>query len=63
MGKTVICEVFLYSWNINLKESNDIIKLHSLIRNQLSAPIFNNLISYSWFRFSFSPYQIKFNDV
>jgi hypothetical protein len=36
--------------SIDLKERNNIIKLHSLIHNQLSAPSFQPMIKYSWYK-------------
>ncbi len=35
--------------NINLRERNNIIRMQSLIINQLSAEIFKPMIRYSWF--------------
>ncbi len=35
---------------INLKDRNNIIKMHSLIHNQLSSPRFYTMIKYSWFK-------------
>ena len=34
---------------INLSERNNIIRLNSLIHNQLSSPLFTPMIKYSWF--------------
>ena len=36
--------------NINLHERNNIIKLQSLIHNQLSSPRYHKLFKYSWFK-------------
>jgi len=41
--------VSLDNININLREINNIIKMKSLIINQLSAEIFKPMIRYSWF--------------
>jgi len=35
---------------IQLHERNNIIKLQSLIHNQLSSPRYHNLFKYSWFK-------------
>ncbi|XP_025156026.1 uncharacterized protein LOC112588903 [Harpegnathos saltator] len=42
--------VLLLESNINLHERNNIIKLQSLIHNQLSFPRYQNLFKYSWFK-------------
>jgi len=42
--------VLLLKSNINLHERNNIIKLQSLIHNQLSSPRYQNLFKYSWFK-------------
>ncbi|XP_071579285.1 uncharacterized protein, partial [Temnothorax nylanderi] len=42
--------VLLLESNINLHERNNIIKLQSLIHNQLSSPRYHNLFKYSWFK-------------
>ncbi len=36
--------------DVNLNDRNNIIKMHSLIHNQLSPPSFHGMIKYSWFR-------------
>ena len=44
-------QILLYYWKvINLHERNNIIKLQSLIYNQLSSPRYNNLFKYSWYK-------------
>ncbi len=48
--------------DINLWERNNIIKLISLVHNQLSSPAFKKMIQYSWFcsgstNFNPSPFQ------
>jgi len=40
--------------DINLHERNNIIKLQSLIYNQLSSPRYHNLFKYSWFKSSYT---------
>jgi len=42
--------VLLLESNINLDERNNIIKLQSLIHNQLSSPRYHNLFKYLWFK-------------
>ena len=42
--------VILDDINIHLAERNNVIHLHSLIHNQLSAPIFVPMIRYAWFK-------------
>ncbi|KAG5320519.1 SETMR methyltransferase, partial [Acromyrmex heyeri] len=44
--------ILLLESNINLHERNNIIKLHSMIHNQLSSPRCHNLFKYSWFKYS-----------
>ena len=39
----------LHGIAINLSERNNIIRLHSLIHNQLASPLFTLMIKYSWF--------------
>ena len=46
--KKVYNRVALDQLNVNLHERNNIIKLVSLIHNQLSAPVFKPMILYSW---------------
>lgn len=41
--------VALEQLDINLHERNNIIKLVSLVHNQLSSPVFHKMIQYSWF--------------
>jgi hypothetical protein len=36
--------------DVNLNDRNNIIKMHSLIHNQLSSPSFHGMIKYSWFK-------------
>lgn len=40
--------VLIDNINVDLHHRNSIIKLHSLIHNQFSAPIFSNMIKYAW---------------
>ena len=47
LAKKVYNRVALDQLNVNLHERNNIIKLVSLIHNQLSAPVFKPLILYS----------------
>jgi len=42
--------VLLLESDINLHERNNIIKLQSLIHNQLLSPRYHNLFKYSWFK-------------
>lgn len=42
--------VYLNNKNIDLHIRNNIIKLQSLVHNQLAAPRFKNLFQYSWFK-------------
>jgi hypothetical protein len=42
--------VLLLGYDINLHQRNNIIKLQSLIHNQLSSPRYKNLFKYSWFK-------------
>ena len=42
--------VILDDINIHLAEGNNVIRLHSLIHNQLSAPTFVPMIGYAWFK-------------
>lgn len=63
IAKKIYNEVLLHSWNVDLKQRNQIIKLHCLIHNQLSSSIFENLICYSWFRSGYLTERPIFNDV
>ncbi len=47
--KRLYHHVALEQLDINLCERNNIIKLISLIHNQLSSPVFKKMIQYSWF--------------
>lgn len=67
LAKKMYNRVALDQLDVNLYERNNIIKLVSLIHNQLSAPIFKNMILYSWFASGYlkkdpSPFQ-NVNDV
>ena len=42
--------VILDDINIHLAERNNVIRLHSLIHNQMSAPTFVPMIRYAWFK-------------
>lgn len=63
IAKRIYNEVALHEWEIELKDRNQIIKLHSLIHNQLSAPIFRNMIIYSWFRSGYLTPHFPFKDI
>jgi len=43
-------KVILMDYDIKLHMRNNIIKLQSLIHNQLSSPRYANLIKYSWYK-------------
>ena len=43
-------DVLLYEEDINLHLRNNIIKLQSLIHDQLSSPRYTNLSQYSWYK-------------
>ena len=43
-------DVLLCQEEINLHLRNNIIKLESLIHNQLSSPLYTNLFQYSWYK-------------
>lgn len=49
-AKTFSDTVLLLENDINLYQRNNIIKLQSLIHNQLSSPRYQNLFRYSWFK-------------
>jgi hypothetical protein len=40
----------LHKFNINLSSRKDVIKLHSITHNQLSAEIYTNMLRYGWFK-------------
>ena len=42
--------VRLHDYDINLGQRNNIIKMNSLIHNQMSSKIFTRMIQYAWFR-------------
>lgn len=42
--------VFLNNQDIDLHNRNNIIKLQSLVHNQLSSPMYYNLFKYSWYK-------------
>ena len=46
--------VRLYDLNIHLTQRNNIIKLNSLVYNQLSSPKFYSMLQYSWFQSGYS---------
>jgi len=52
-SKKVYNRVMLDGLEVNLKERNNIIKLHSLIHNQLSSPRFGKMIQYYWYKFGY----------
>jgi hypothetical protein len=56
-------EVILHEWKINLKERNNILKMHSLIHDQLSSTRFQPLILYAWFRAGYQVPQIIYESV
>lgn len=47
--------VLLLDQDINLHLRNNIIKLQSLVHNQLSSPRYTNLFEYSWFKSGYVP--------
>ena len=49
LAKRLYNRVALDHLNVILHERNTLIKLVSLIHNQLSAPVFENMILYSWY--------------
>ncbi|KYN10456.1 hypothetical protein ALC57_17407, partial [Trachymyrmex cornetzi] len=42
--------ILIYNYDVNLHLRNNIIKIQSLIHNQLSSPRFINLFKYSWYK-------------
>ena len=46
--------VRLYDLNIHLAQRNNIIKLNSLVNNQLFSPKFYSMIQYSWYQSGYS---------
>ena len=42
--------VILLDYDLNLHIRNNIIKLQSLVHNQLSSPSYHSLFKYSWFK-------------
>ncbi|KAL1516408.1 hypothetical protein ABEB36_000326 [Hypothenemus hampei] len=42
--------VLLHNYDINLHARNNLIKIQSLVHNQLSSPRYINLFKYSWFK-------------
>lgn len=42
--------VILENYNVDLHQRNHVIKMQSLIHNQLSAPKFQNLFAYAWYK-------------
>ena len=56
-------EAILHNWDVELKLRSNIIKMHFLIHNTLSAPVFNDLIRYSWFRARYILERVQFSDV
>ena len=66
-AKKLYNRVALDQLNVNLYERNNIIKLVSIIHNQLSAPVFKKMILYSWYASGYlkddpSPFK-NINDV
>ncbi|XP_025160400.1 uncharacterized protein LOC112589848 [Harpegnathos saltator] len=51
--------VLLLESDINLHERNNIIKLQSLIHNQLSSPRYHNLFKYSWFKSGYTDERLE----
>lgn len=43
-------QIILDNYNIDLHARNNIIKLQSLVHNQLSSPKYTNLFAYSWYK-------------
>jgi len=50
MARKFFERVLLDDIDLNLKQRNNTIKLHSLIHNQLSSPRFQPMIRYAWFK-------------
>ncbi len=50
MARKFFERVLLDDIDLDLKQRNNTIKLHSLIHNQLSSPRFQPMIRYAWFR-------------
>ena len=47
--KRIYHHVAIEQIDVNLWERNNIIKLISLVHNQLSSRVFNDMIQYSWY--------------
>ncbi len=63
-AKNVYIRVILDSLDVDLKDRNNIIKLHSLIHDQLSSPRFGKMIKYSWYKSRYlSEHPGKFDNV
>ncbi len=50
MARKFFERVLLDNIDLDLKQRNNTIKLHSLIHNQLSSPRFQPMIKYAWFK-------------
>lgn len=62
-AKRISNEVILYNWPVSLKDRNNIITMHALIHNQLSAPAFYPLIKYAFFKSGFLIDRVQFSSV
>ena len=43
-------KIIIDNLDVNIKDRNNIIKMHSLIQNQLSSPKFHKMIQYAWYK-------------
>ena len=59
LAKRLYNRVALDQLNVILYEQNTPIKLVSLIHNQLSAPVFENIILYSWYACGYLKYDLS----
>lgn len=48
--KTFSDQILLRNIDINLHQRNNVLKLQSLVHNQLSSPRYRNLFTYSWYK-------------
>ena len=53
----------LISYRRELSTREDCIKIHAIIHNQLSAPIFSAMIRYAWFASKLTDKRINFMNV
>ena len=64
IGRKLYEYVRLHSIDINLAQRNNIIKMNSLIHNQLSSKEFNTMIKYAWYKPGYlTAYPGNFRDV